>query len=419
MSRHLLIAGTGRAGTSFLVRYLTQLGLDTHLSRFGSSAAWDERANAGLENVPLGREEDLPYVIKSPFTYQVIHDMLARKTYEFDAVVIPMRDLVEAAASRSIVEMQAMHRSAPWMTDLDHTWEHYGHTWGGIVYSTSPIDQARLLAVGFHQLLEQLVKADIKLILLSFPRLVEDADYLHRKLATVLPEAISADQGRLAHAATADPSKVRVGREVRTAAPDQGSGFTLSGPDRHCLERAALNRILTETRQKMAHLDAECANARAQLSQVLAETAQTALDLRTQLAGAHAALQLSQAGHDQVTQARQELQVALADMTDQRDRERSLRLTVDQALNATTIERDNCRTALQILEHDVTGLTAQRDHARRELVAASSAIEKLRERLASMEGATTWRAAQLFQRGVGVLPWSRPLARRLFRTDRC
>ena len=124
MSRHLLIAGTGRAGTSFLVRYLTQLGLDTHLSRFGSSAAWDDRANAGLENVPLGREEDLPYVIKSPFTYQLIHDMLARKTYEFDAVVIPMRDLVEAAASRSIVEMQAMHRSAPWMTDTSSDCAH-------------------------------------------------------------------------------------------------------------------------------------------------------------------------------------------------------------------------------------------------------------------------------------------------------
>ncbi len=393
--------------------------MDTHLSRFGTNAAWDDRANAGLENVPVGREEDLPYVIKSPFTYQVIHDMLAQKTCEFDAVVIPMRDLVEAAASRSIVEMQAMHLASPWMTDLDHTWEHYGHTWGGIVYSTSPVDQARLLAVGFHQLLEQLVKADIKLILLSFPRLVEDADYLHGKLATVLPEAVSAGQARLAHAATADPSKVRVGREVHTPPPGQVSGFTLSGPDRDCLERAALNRVVAEARQKIAQLEANCANAQAQLHQVSAETTQTVVDLRTELADAHAALQLSQTGNDQVTEARRELQVALADMTDQRDCERSLRLTLDQALNAATSERDCCRIALQTSEQCVISLTAQRDQARNELAAASSATEKLRERLASIEGATTWRAAQLFQRGVGVLPWSRPLARRLFRTDRC
>jgi hypothetical protein len=31
--RHLLIAGTGRAGTSFLVRYLSALGLETEIDR--------------------------------------------------------------------------------------------------------------------------------------------------------------------------------------------------------------------------------------------------------------------------------------------------------------------------------------------------------------------------------------------------
>jgi hypothetical protein len=45
--RHLLIAGTGRAGTSFLVRYLTELGLDSRLRRYGENAGWDENANAG------------------------------------------------------------------------------------------------------------------------------------------------------------------------------------------------------------------------------------------------------------------------------------------------------------------------------------------------------------------------------------
>src|SRR5208337_3522572 len=39
--RHLIIAGTGRAGTSFLVRYLTELGLDTILTREGEAAWWD------------------------------------------------------------------------------------------------------------------------------------------------------------------------------------------------------------------------------------------------------------------------------------------------------------------------------------------------------------------------------------------
>ena len=49
--RHLIIAGTGRAGTSLLVRYLTELGLDRTLARNGDMAEWDAEANAGLENV--------------------------------------------------------------------------------------------------------------------------------------------------------------------------------------------------------------------------------------------------------------------------------------------------------------------------------------------------------------------------------
>ena len=42
----MLIAGTGRA--SFLVRYLSALGLETEIERSGQSR-WDEMANAGLE----------------------------------------------------------------------------------------------------------------------------------------------------------------------------------------------------------------------------------------------------------------------------------------------------------------------------------------------------------------------------------
>jgi hypothetical protein len=62
-----MIAGTGRAGTSFLVRYLAEIGLNTHLSTQGETS-WDESANAGLEDDPiLARPEDLPYVVKFPW----------------------------------------------------------------------------------------------------------------------------------------------------------------------------------------------------------------------------------------------------------------------------------------------------------------------------------------------------------------
>src|SRR5215469_16136796 len=75
--RHLLVAGTGRAGTSALVRYLTELGLETHLSKNGEASAFDDAAQAGFEDLALpSLTPDLPYVVKSPWAYQIIEEML-------------------------------------------------------------------------------------------------------------------------------------------------------------------------------------------------------------------------------------------------------------------------------------------------------------------------------------------------------
>ncbi len=52
---HLLIAGTGRAGTSFLVRWLAAAGLRTHLASH-DTPMWDDDANAGLEDLPVSSD---------------------------------------------------------------------------------------------------------------------------------------------------------------------------------------------------------------------------------------------------------------------------------------------------------------------------------------------------------------------------
>jgi len=73
-----IIAGTGRAGTSFLVRYLTELGLDTTLARNGDRAGWDAEANAGLENLMIAGA-DLPYVVKSPWISEYAEQIALRR----------------------------------------------------------------------------------------------------------------------------------------------------------------------------------------------------------------------------------------------------------------------------------------------------------------------------------------------------
>jgi hypothetical protein len=217
--RHLIIAGTGRAGTSFLVRYLTELGLDTTLGRHGDAAGWDDEANAGLENLLISGN-DLPYVIKSPWISEYVGQILNEKQFKIDAFIVPVRDLVEAATSRVVLERRAIHQHNPWMGEqLDRTWETYGHTAGGLVYSLNPLDQARLLAVQFHQLVLKVSEVGIPLVFPAFPRIVTDWEYLHACLRPVLPPEITEDMARSTHARVADAAKVRVTGEISKDAP--------------------------------------------------------------------------------------------------------------------------------------------------------------------------------------------------------
>jgi hypothetical protein len=256
--RHLLIAGTGRAGTSFLVRFLTELGMDTHISRFGENP-WNQAAQAGLEDLPVAAGlENLPHVFKSPWAYQLIEQMLADPAIELQAVIIPMRDLAEAAASRSIVELQAIHGQAPWMARIGRTWQDWGVTNGGVVFSLNPVDQARLLALGFHHLVNRLVLAEVPLIFVAFPRLVQDADYLFGKLRPLIPASITLEQARRSHSRIADASLARVGRELRRTGErkQEPAGSASAMPTLEELDNIALRRELVRLRDELAETDA-------------------------------------------------------------------------------------------------------------------------------------------------------------------
>lgn len=254
---HLLIAGTGRAGTSALVRYLTGLGLDTHLSRRGTDAQWYEAAEAGLEDIPLSAvSSDAPYVVKSPWSYQFAQEMLDDPGIVLDAVIVPVRNLVEAASSRSICELHELHKAASWMAEVASTWEHWGTTPGGVIYSLNPVDVARLLAVGFHRLIERLVQADVPIVLLAFPRFAADPDYLHRRLAPVLPIAAPEELAREVHHATFHVEKIRVGRELD--APDEPPSVgKVRGPSLAALEIMALKREVITFREQLSTARAE------------------------------------------------------------------------------------------------------------------------------------------------------------------
>ena len=211
---HLLIAGTGRSGTSALVRLLSGCGLETVFER-SNNAHWSQAANAGAESLIL-QQDDLPYVIKSPWAYQYIDDLLDDNNIVIDRVIIPIRRLAHAAESRIITEMAAQNVRQPELLGYKTPWADFGLTPGGVVSSYEPIDQQRVLGRSLHLLIEALEERTIPFTFLSFPRYVSDPDYAWERLRDVIPD-IRKDVFAHVLRAVLDENHVRTESEVEHA----------------------------------------------------------------------------------------------------------------------------------------------------------------------------------------------------------
>ena len=167
---HLLISGTGRAGTTFLVQLLTELGLDTGFSK--AHEGIHQACHAGMErNTEEIFNQTAPYVVKSPGLSEQIDKILEAPGVVIDFMIVPIRDLYASAESRRTNARQAKNRKAP----------------GGLWLTKNPRKQEAALAEQFHHLVHALVKHDVPMIWLHFPRLVQDPDYLYGKIKSVLP----------------------------------------------------------------------------------------------------------------------------------------------------------------------------------------------------------------------------------------
>jgi len=280
MKNHLLVAGTGRAGTSLLVRYLDALGLETHITKADGQTVLFEDANAGLEDLILHGGENLPYVVKSPWLYQFADEVLENKDIKLDGVIIPIRNLVEAASSRTILELQNLHRTQEWMADESKTWDAWGSAPGGTVFSLNPLDQARLLAVGFHQLLDKLTNAGVPIYLLAFPRFTRDPEYLFSVLRGCLPASVNFDQVKLVSESIVEPEKVRVGSEMASQFPVSVPAQSADEyPSLEQLDNVALRREIRRLRrlEVAARQDLAQAHSAQQTLQGELDNLQTAL----------------------------------------------------------------------------------------------------------------------------------------------
>lgn len=167
----IFISGTGRAGTTFLVQLLTQLGEDTGFSA-GSGERYYPVARAGLEINYL--KPDTPRIIKTPELCERLGDVLERGM-RIGHVIVPVRAFEDAAASRRFVQKET--------TGSEDGKPVKGGLWGTDIGS----DQADVLRRKFCDLIAGLVMQDIPVTLLAFPRLARDPDYLFQKLLPIFP----------------------------------------------------------------------------------------------------------------------------------------------------------------------------------------------------------------------------------------
>lgn len=167
MNHHVFITGTGRAGTTFLMQLLTELGQDTGYKTSSEDIVAGEQ-NCGMERY-LYLQEGAPYFIKSPYLIDKIPIAISRG-WTIDYLIVPMRKLSASAESR--------RRVAELTGDIDSA--------GGLHGVRIPEHQENHLSKMTHTLFYYAAKYSIPVILLHFPRLVSDADYLYDVLKPIL-----------------------------------------------------------------------------------------------------------------------------------------------------------------------------------------------------------------------------------------
>ncbi len=159
MQEKILITGTGRCGTSFLMMLFTLLGLDTGYTRENYHLFLDAVNGSGLEN----NTAVLPqYIIKNPYFLINGDDVVKRVKVKY--MIIPIRDYEKSAESRVRL----------------------GNERGGLWDATNKEEQLQVYYKMMSKYMLDMVRYNIPTIFLDFDRMVTSSQYLYEKLYPML-----------------------------------------------------------------------------------------------------------------------------------------------------------------------------------------------------------------------------------------
>jgi hypothetical protein len=182
---HVVITGTGRAGTTFLVELLTHLGLETGFNAGDIVHRIHKDARAGLEHDI--RQNNCPFVVKSPWFCDYAGEVICRDDIFIEHILIPFRDLDAAAESRRHVSKTSVSSKLPLAERLSHIINPKAIP-GGLVHTQSdkPGEQEEILLRQIYKLMLAISGTTIPVTLMRYPRITKDCPYLYGKLKPIL-----------------------------------------------------------------------------------------------------------------------------------------------------------------------------------------------------------------------------------------
>lgn len=158
----IYITGTGRAGTTFLVRLFTLLNFDTGFNINDLENVKKYKCNSELEKEYSAK----PYIIKSPFIITQIEEIINSKKIKIKKVIIPIRNLEDAAKSR-----------------LRHKNDN-----GGLWNATNLEEQISFYEKIIDNYKILMEKYNIDTIFLDFDNMISNSKYLYDMLYDILKE---------------------------------------------------------------------------------------------------------------------------------------------------------------------------------------------------------------------------------------
>jgi hypothetical protein len=185
-----IISGTGRAGTTLLMRIFIRLALPTGFTTADSALAEAQIGRAGLEHtLTAEKAKYFPELFKSPYLCDCLDQVIQENWMLIDQIIVPVRNLDHAAASRVNISQKAK--------DLGQ--DPYSAP-GGLWDTTQPLEQKRVIAEKLYQLIDSATRNQIPLLMLSFPRFALDVDYFAQVLGPFLQTRFNVSDAALRRA---------------------------------------------------------------------------------------------------------------------------------------------------------------------------------------------------------------------------